>query len=69
MRLSLSGRLWETPTGIRRPLAEQPDQRSEASILALRDRILGSFGRVDGLVNNAVSRPMRSAEAGLEEWE
>jgi len=49
--------------------AEQLDQGSEASILALRDRVMATFGRVDGLVNNAVVRPMRSAEASVGAWE
>lgn len=34
------------------------DQGDEASILKLRDEILSSEGKVDILVNNAVSRPM-----------
>lgn len=36
------------------------DQGEEVSILALRDEILKRSGRVDVLVNNAVSRPMKS---------
>jgi len=39
--------------------ALQYDQGDEASILALRDAILERSGRVDVLVNNAVSRPMK----------
>jgi len=35
------------------------DQGNEASILALRDTVLKSFGPVDVLVNNAVLRPMK----------
>jgi len=35
------------------------DQASEASVEALRDRVLEAAGRVDVLVNNAVERPMR----------
>lgn len=38
--------------------AMQYDQGDEASILALRDRIIADAGRCDILVNNAVSRPM-----------
>ncbi len=49
--------------------AEQLDQGSEPSIISLRDRILQKFGRIDGLVNNSVARPMRSAEGSLEQWE
>lgn len=36
------------------------DQSDEASIVCLRDEILGQSGRVDVLVNNAVLRPMKS---------
>ncbi len=50
-------------------LAETFDQGSETSITALRDRLLEKFGRIDGLVNNSVARPMRSAEAPVEQWE
>ena len=45
------------------------DQADEASILALRARVLHDFGRIDGLVNNAVARPMQSADAPLADWE
>lgn len=49
--------------------ARQFDQGDEASILRLRDDIIAEFGRVDGLVNNAVARPMRSFDAPLADWE
>ena len=49
--------------------AESLDQGEEASVLALRDRLVAQFGRIDGLVNNAVSRPMKSADAPLADWE
>jgi NAD(P)-dependent dehydrogenase (short-subunit alcohol dehydrogenase family) len=45
------------------------DQASEASILGLRDSVLAEFDRVDGLVNNAVARPMKSPNAPLADWE
>jgi len=45
------------------------DQADEASILRLRDGVLAEFGRLDGLVNNAVARPMKSADAPLADWE
>jgi NAD(P)-dependent dehydrogenase (short-subunit alcohol dehydrogenase family) len=45
------------------------DLESEASILALRDSVVAEFGRVDGLINNAVSRPMKSPDAPLADWE
>jgi len=50
-------------------VGEELDQGSEGSIEALRDRVMVRFGRIDGLVNNAVARPMKSAEASLESWE
>jgi len=49
--------------------ARQLDQSDEASILRLRDGLLKDFGRIDGLVNNAVSRPMKSHDAPLADWE
>jgi len=49
--------------------AEQLDQSDETSVLALRDRVLAKFGRVDGLVNNAVARPMKSPDAPVSAWE
>jgi NAD(P)-dependent dehydrogenase (short-subunit alcohol dehydrogenase family) len=39
--------------------ALQYDQGEEASILALRDKLLQRSGRIDVLVNNAVLRPMK----------
>jgi len=48
--------------------ARSLDQADEASILRLRDSVLAEFGRVNGLVNNAVARPMRSPDAPLADW-
>lgn len=48
--------------------AEQMDIGNEASIHSLRDRTLEKFGRIDGLVFNAVSRPMRSMADDLSAW-
>ena len=45
------------------------DQGDEASILTLRDWVQAEFGRIDGLVNNAVARPMKSVDAPLADWE
>lgn len=45
------------------------DQGDEESILALRDSIVRDFGRLDGLVNNAVARPVRSIDSPLEDWQ
>lgn len=49
--------------------AEQLDQGDEGSIVALSERVKAKFGRIDGLVNNSVARPMRGADASLESWE
>jgi len=38
----------------------QYDQADEQSILDLRDRFLDRFGKIDVLVNNAVTRPMKN---------
>jgi NAD(P)-dependent dehydrogenase (short-subunit alcohol dehydrogenase family) len=35
----------------------------------LRKKVLKQFGRVDGLVNNAVARPMKSLDAPVAAWE
>lgn len=48
---------------------ETLNQGQESSVLALRDKVLQRFGRVDGLVNNAVSRPMKSLDAPVSAWE
>lgn len=42
--------------------AMQLDQADEASIVRVRDAILEKFGRIDGLVNNAVARPMKAPD-------
>ena len=47
---------------------EEVDIGSEASLHALRDRIIAAHGRVDGIVFNAVSRPMKSYDADLAAW-
>jgi NAD(P)-dependent dehydrogenase (short-subunit alcohol dehydrogenase family) len=49
--------------------ARELDQAEESSILRLRDSVFQEFGRIDGLVNNAVARPMKSADAPLADWE
>ena len=45
------------------------DQGDEKSILALRDRVLEKFGRVDGLVNNSVIRTMKSLDDTVATWD
>lgn len=49
--------------------AERVDQGDDDSIRNLRDTVFKKFGRVDGLVNNAVSRPISTAGASLDQWE
>jgi NAD(P)-dependent dehydrogenase (short-subunit alcohol dehydrogenase family) len=52
-----------------RPIAfEAVDLQSEESVLGLRDRLLERHGRIDGLVYNAVSRPMRSLSDDVSAW-
>jgi len=48
---------------------EETDIGSEASLHGLRDRVLAAHGRIDGLVFNAVSRPMRRFDDELSAWE
>ena len=52
----------------RRVEAEELDQGEESSVLALRDRVVARHGRVDGLVNNAVLRPMKSPQDTAANW-
>lgn len=47
---------------------EETDIGSEASLATLRDRVLAKHGRVDGIVFNAVSRPMRTMDDDLQIW-
>jgi NAD(P)-dependent dehydrogenase (short-subunit alcohol dehydrogenase family) len=49
--------------------AAQVDLGDEASIHALRDRVLAAHGRVDGFVFNAVTRPMRTMADDLRAWQ
>jgi NAD(P)-dependent dehydrogenase (short-subunit alcohol dehydrogenase family) len=44
------------------------DQGDEATVLAVRDRILAEQGHIDVLINNAVSRPMRNWSDPLEKF-
>jgi NAD(P)-dependent dehydrogenase (short-subunit alcohol dehydrogenase family) len=48
---------------------EPLDQGDERSVLALRDKVLQHFGRVDGLVNNSVLRPMKGLDSPVTAWE
>ncbi|MEY3774772.1 MAG: hypothetical protein RLZZ129_1552 [Verrucomicrobiota bacterium] len=49
--------------------AEQVDITAEDSVAGLRDRVLAAHGRIDGLVFNAVSRPMRNERDSVAAWE
>jgi len=53
----------------RRVQSHALDLTDEASILALREWLLHEFGRIDGLVNNAVARPMKTFDAPLSDWD
>lgn len=47
---------------------DEVDIGSEPSLHALRDRVLAQHGRIDGIVFNAVSRPMKSFGDDLASW-
>ena len=47
---------------------EATDIGVESSLTGLRDRVLAQHGRIDGLVYNAVSRPMQSMADSLALW-
>ena len=49
-------------------LIEETDIGSEASLHALRDRVAAKHQRVDGIVFNAVSRPMKAMNDDLAIW-
>ncbi|GAA4464518.1 SDR family oxidoreductase [Nibrella saemangeumensis] len=49
--------------------AMQVDQGDPASVRALKAQVAQSFGRLDGFVNNAVSRPMKGYNAPIEQFE
>lgn len=51
-----------------RVFAESLDQGDEASVLALKGRITARFGVLDGLVNNAVLRPMKGANGDVTQF-
>jgi NAD(P)-dependent dehydrogenase (short-subunit alcohol dehydrogenase family) len=50
-------------------IADQYDQGSDESIKGLLQRIVERFGRVDGLVNKSVARPMNPTKPVLDGWE
>lgn len=53
----------------RQVYAHHLDQADETSILQLRDWVTGEFGRVDGLVNNAVLRTVKHISDPLAGWD
>lgn len=48
--------------------ADSYDQADEDSIRQLRNRIIAQYGRIDGVVNNSVARPMRGPQAPASSW-
>ena len=52
----------------RKVFIEETDIGSETSLVSLRDRVRAKHGRVDGIVFNAVSRPMRTMNDDLKIW-
>ena len=48
---------------------EQVNIEDPASLQSLRDRVLARHKRIDGVVYNAASRPMRSFDDSLEAWQ
>lgn len=48
--------------------AMQVDQGDHSSVLALSKNIIDRFGKLDGFVNNAVSRPMKGYDAPIEQF-
>ena len=48
--------------------AESLDQGDETSVAALHERLQTRFGALDGLVNNAVLRPMKGANGAAEQF-
>ncbi|HRJ71300.1 MAG TPA: SDR family oxidoreductase [Terrimicrobiaceae bacterium] len=49
--------------------AEAYDQADPATITALAATMKEKWGRVDGLVNNTVSRPMQGPQGTIAQWE
>ncbi len=49
--------------------AMQVDQGEPASVRALKEEILATYGRLDVFINNAVSRPMKGYNAPIEQFE
>ena len=67
-RASLESLAAKERTAGRTVLIEETDIGSEQSLFSLRDRVLEKHGRIDGIVFNAVSRPMKSLNDDLAAW-
>src|ERR1019366_139558 len=67
-RLALQSRADKERAAGRTVLIEETDIGSEASLHGLRDRVLAQHQRVDGIVFNAVSRPMKAMNDDLAIW-
>jgi NAD(P)-dependent dehydrogenase (short-subunit alcohol dehydrogenase family) len=46
----------------------QVDQSDTNSVMQLKEKLIERFGRLDGFVNNAVSRPMKGYNAPIEQF-
>jgi NAD(P)-dependent dehydrogenase (short-subunit alcohol dehydrogenase family) len=49
-------------------IVEETDIGSEKSLQDLRDRVIAQHQKIDGIVFNAVSRPMKSMNDALDVW-
>jgi NAD(P)-dependent dehydrogenase (short-subunit alcohol dehydrogenase family) len=68
-RTSIEGLVTVERTAGRTVQAEEVDISAEDSLHALRDRVLVQHGRVDGIVFNAKSAPMRAFDDDLAAWQ
>ena len=68
-RASIEGLVTMEHTDGRTVHAEEVDISAEVSLHALRDRVLAKHGRVDGIVFNAKSAPMRAFGDNLDAWQ
>ncbi len=67
-RDSLATQASEEQSAGRSVSIDEVDIGSESSLHGLRDRIIATHGRVDGIVFNAVARTMSDYNAPLEDW-
>lgn len=67
-RASLESLAVEERAAGRKVQVDEVDITSEPSLQSLRDRVLEAHGRIDGIVFNAVSRPMKGYHGDLAGW-